>query len=146
YIYPQRREWGAWLYEACVRKLGWSNPKARINTFIPDPRTTSIALLMAHELDLAIGDHALVVRTGYHGRGANVPQEPAKHVVSTPAAPNPAAIAVAASSWSLLLGAEELQDLGHELLVVLEDAAMPGVGIEREPGIGQAASQVGGVA
>lgn len=50
YIYPQRPEWGLWLYEQSVRKLGWSNPKARLNQFIPDPRVTSIALLMAHEL------------------------------------------------------------------------------------------------
>jgi Linalool dehydratase/isomerase len=50
YIYPQRPEWGTWLYEQSVRKLGWSNPKARINEFLPDPRLTSIALMMAHEL------------------------------------------------------------------------------------------------
>ena len=50
YLYPQRPDLGEWLYEACVRKLGWSNPKARINQFIPDPRTTSVALMMAHEL------------------------------------------------------------------------------------------------
>jgi hypothetical protein len=50
YIYPQRPDWGEWLYEASVRKLGWSNPGARINQFIPDPRTTSIALMMAHEI------------------------------------------------------------------------------------------------
>jgi len=50
YIYPQRPECGQWLYEQSVAKLGWSNPRARINQFVPDPRTTSIALLMAHEL------------------------------------------------------------------------------------------------
>jgi hypothetical protein len=50
YIYPQRPDWGAWLYEASVRKLGWSNPKARINEFLPDPRIIGIALLMAHEI------------------------------------------------------------------------------------------------
>jgi hypothetical protein len=50
YLYPQRPDWGGWLYEASVRKLGWSNPRARINQFIPDPRTTSIALMMAHEI------------------------------------------------------------------------------------------------
>ena len=50
YLYPQRPDWGEWLYEQSVRKLGWSNPKARINQFIPDPRGISIALLMAHEL------------------------------------------------------------------------------------------------
>jgi hypothetical protein len=50
YIHPQRPDWGQWLYEESVRKLGWSNPKARINEFIPDPRATSIALLMAHEV------------------------------------------------------------------------------------------------
>jgi len=50
YLYPQHPEWATWLYEQSVRKLGWSDPKARINRFVPDPRTTSIALLMAHEL------------------------------------------------------------------------------------------------
>jgi hypothetical protein len=35
YLYPQRPDWGQWLYEQSVRKLGWSNPKARINQFIP---------------------------------------------------------------------------------------------------------------
>ena len=50
YLYPQHPEWGAWLYEQSVRKLGWSNPRARITQFVPDPRTTSIALMMAHEL------------------------------------------------------------------------------------------------
>jgi hypothetical protein len=50
YVYPQRPDWGGWLYEEAVRKLGWSNPRARINQFIPDPRTTSIALMMAHEI------------------------------------------------------------------------------------------------
>ena len=37
----------------------------------------------AIELDLTIGDHALVVRTGYHGRGAQASPE---HAASTPAA------------------------------------------------------------
>ena len=41
---------------------------------------------------------------------------------------------------------EELEDRGDELPVVLEDPAVPGVGIELESGIGQAPSQVGGVA
>ena len=50
YIYPQRPDWGQWLYEQSVRQLGCSNPRARINQFVPDPRTTSIALLMAHEV------------------------------------------------------------------------------------------------
>jgi hypothetical protein len=50
YIYPQRPDWGQWLYEASVRKLGWSNPKARVNQFVADPRPTSIALMIAHEL------------------------------------------------------------------------------------------------
>jgi hypothetical protein len=58
YVYPQRPEWGQWLYEQSVAKLGWSNPRARINQFVPDPRTTSIALLMAHEL----GDDVTEVR------------------------------------------------------------------------------------
>ncbi len=50
YVYPQSPKWGQWLYEESVRKLGWSNPKARLHPFIPDPRLMSISLLMAHEL------------------------------------------------------------------------------------------------
>lgn len=50
YIYPQRPDWGLWLYEDAMRKLGWSDPKARLNPFHPDPRFMSIALLMANEL------------------------------------------------------------------------------------------------
>src|SRR5439155_2917105 len=55
----------------------------------------------AIELDLTIGEHTVVVRTGYHGRGSEVARE---HTTSTPtvvsgspAAPSPAAIAAAAS-------------------------------------------------
>ena len=62
YLYPQRPDWGQWLYEQSVRKLGWSNPKARINEFIPDPRAISIALLMAHEL----GDDVTEARLRAH--------------------------------------------------------------------------------
>ncbi|HYF28338.1 MAG TPA: hypothetical protein VD931_21525, partial [Baekduia sp.] len=50
YVLPQRPEWGRWLYEVSVRKLGWSDPKARLNEFLPDPRFVSLALMMAHEL------------------------------------------------------------------------------------------------
>jgi hypothetical protein len=50
YLLPQFPAWGTWLYEQSVRKLGWSNPKARINQFLPDPRVMSIGLLIAHEL------------------------------------------------------------------------------------------------
>jgi hypothetical protein len=55
----------------------------------------------AIELDLTIGDHTVVVRTGYHGGGAEFP--PAKAtvtpgVMTRPATmPNPAAISAAAS-------------------------------------------------
>ena len=56
----------------------------------------------AIELDLTIGDHTVVVRTGYHGRGVEVTQR--EHATATPAvvsgspvAPSPAAIAAAAS-------------------------------------------------
>ena len=59
YIYPQRPDWGAWLYEQAVRKLGWSDPRARINQFIPDPRTTSIALMMAHEIGDDVTEHRM---------------------------------------------------------------------------------------
>ncbi len=55
----------------------------------------------AIELDLTIGDHTVVVRTGYHGRGVEVTSE---HATATPAvvsgAPvvrSPAAIAAGAS-------------------------------------------------
>ena len=40
---------------------------------------------------------------------------------------------------------EELQRLGDELLVVLEDGAVAGVGIDGEARVGQAAGHVGGV-
>jgi hypothetical protein len=53
------------------------------------------------ELDLTIGDHALVLWTGYHGQRVPVARE---HVSSTPTvvtgapvAPSPAAIAAVAS-------------------------------------------------
>jgi hypothetical protein len=63
----------------------------------------------AIELDLTIGEHTVVVRTGYHGRGAPISPE---HAVSTPAvvtgtgpavpsgspaAPSPTAIAAVSS-------------------------------------------------
>lgn len=67
YIYPQRPDWGGWLYEASVRKLGWSNPKARINQFIPDPRTTSIALMMAHEIGDDVTEQRLRDYAEEHG-------------------------------------------------------------------------------
>jgi hypothetical protein len=50
YVTPQNPEFGAKLYELSVHKLGWSNPQARINQFLPDPRFIGIALMMAHEL------------------------------------------------------------------------------------------------
>jgi hypothetical protein len=50
YLHPQRPDWGQWLYEQSVRKLGWSNPKARINEFVPDPRGQQSALLMVPEV------------------------------------------------------------------------------------------------
>jgi hypothetical protein len=62
YIYPQRPDWGLWLYEQCVHKLGWSNPKAKLNEFIPDPRGISIALLIAHE----VGDEVTETRLREH--------------------------------------------------------------------------------
>jgi hypothetical protein len=53
------------------------------------------------ELDLMIGEHEFVVRTGYHGGGAEVAREratPALGVVrSAPVPPSPAAIAAAKS-------------------------------------------------
>ena len=55
----------------------------------------------AIELDLTIGDHALVVWAGYHGRGVAVVREHAASaptvVSGSPVAPSPAAIAAAAS-------------------------------------------------
>jgi hypothetical protein len=63
----------------------------------------------AIELDLTVGEHALVVRTGYHGPGARTSPNHAiwKPAVVTgkgpavpsgsPAAPSPAAIAVVSS-------------------------------------------------
>ena len=55
----------------------------------------------AIELDLTIGDHKVVVRTGYHGRGVEVAREHATStptvVSGSPVAPSPVAIAAAAS-------------------------------------------------
>lgn len=62
YVYPQRPDWGERLYEMSVRKLGWSDPRARINEFLPDPRFLSIALVMAGEL----GDDATRDRLREH--------------------------------------------------------------------------------
>lgn len=50
YVLPQQPEWGRRLYEMSMRLLGWSDPRARINQFHPDPRFLSIALFMANEL------------------------------------------------------------------------------------------------
>jgi hypothetical protein len=59
YIYPQDREWGQWLYEVSVNKLGWSDPRAKFNQFHPDPRFVSIALLMAHDLGDEVTENRL---------------------------------------------------------------------------------------
>ena len=44
------------------------------------------------------------------------------------------------------LVSEELQGVGHEGLVVLEDAAVPGVGVDLQLGVGESTCHVGGVA
>ena len=50
YVLPQQPEWGQRLYELSMRSLGWSNPRARLNQFHPDPRWLSVGYLIAKEL------------------------------------------------------------------------------------------------
>ncbi len=50
YLVPQRPDWGHELYEQTMRRLGWSDPKARVNEFVPDPRFVAMALAVAHDV------------------------------------------------------------------------------------------------
>lgn len=50
YVLPQHPEWATRLYELSMRGLGWSDPKARLNQFHPDPRWLSIGYLISKEL------------------------------------------------------------------------------------------------
>jgi uncharacterized membrane protein YgcG len=50
YVFPQNPGFATDLYEKSCRLLGWSNAKARVNQFVPDPRFLSIGLLMAREI------------------------------------------------------------------------------------------------
>lgn len=59
YIAPQRPDFAQQLHELSCRRLGWSEPGARLNQFLPDPRFVSIALLMAHELGDATTEQRL---------------------------------------------------------------------------------------
>jgi hypothetical protein len=58
YVLPQQPEWGRRLYELSMRGLGWSDPRARLHQFHPDPRWLSVGYLVAKEL----GDWSTVDR------------------------------------------------------------------------------------
>lgn len=70
YVMPQRPEWGRQLYELTMRRLGWSDPKAKVHEFVPDPRFLAIALQSAHELgdDVTEGRLREVVERDYEPR------------------------------------------------------------------------------
>ena len=58
YVVPQDRAFGTKLYEMAVRKLGWNDPKKPLLQLHPDPRWTTVGLLIAREL----GDSATEAR------------------------------------------------------------------------------------
>ncbi len=70
YVLPQRPDWGCQLYELAMRRLGWSDPQARMNEFLPDPRFLAIALQAAHELGDEVTEERLreVVERDYEPR------------------------------------------------------------------------------
>nr|MBA2346892.1 hypothetical protein [Solirubrobacterales bacterium] len=70
YVMPQRPEWGTELYEMTMRRLGWSDPKARLREYLPDPRFLAIARQTAHELgdDVTEGRLNEVVESTYEPR------------------------------------------------------------------------------
>lgn len=53
YIVPQAPEFGAYLYEQSVKKLGWNSASGPVLDILPDPRFLIIGLLVARDL----GDH-----------------------------------------------------------------------------------------
>ncbi|MGB0955211.1 MAG: hypothetical protein ACPGZP_04330 [Panacagrimonas sp.] len=50
YIVPQAPEFGRYLYQQAVNKLGWNDPKKPVMDIIPDPRFLTIGLLVARDL------------------------------------------------------------------------------------------------
>ncbi len=59
---PQHPEFGRYLYEEAVRKLGWNDPSKPIVELFPDPRFISVALLVAQDL----GDETTAKRLARH--------------------------------------------------------------------------------
>ncbi|MDJ0867675.1 MAG: hypothetical protein QNK03_16345 [Myxococcota bacterium] len=62
YLVPQHPEFGRYLYEEAVRKLGWNDPSKPIVELFPDPRFISVALLVAQDL----GDETTAKRLARH--------------------------------------------------------------------------------
>lgn len=50
YILPQHPEFGRFLYESGVSRLGWNDPKKRVVQLLPDPRFLASVLVMAREV------------------------------------------------------------------------------------------------
>jgi hypothetical protein len=50
YVVPQDRAFGTLLYEMAVQKLGWNDPRKPLLQLHPDPRWTTVGLMMAREL------------------------------------------------------------------------------------------------
>lgn len=84
-----------------AHELGHDVTETRMRAYVEEFTAWRATGADAIKLDLTIGDHTVVVRTGYHGRGVEVARTrttAAPTVVSgSPAAPSPAAIAAAAS-------------------------------------------------
>lgn len=62
YLVPQNAEFGRFLYEEAVRKLGWNDAAKRLLTLFPDPRFLTIGLLIAQDL----GDETTAKRIRQH--------------------------------------------------------------------------------
>ncbi|MEV6041211.1 hypothetical protein AB0L65_59630 [Nonomuraea sp. NPDC052116] len=50
YLYPQDREFAAWLYELSMRRLGWNDPDEPLSKLDLDPHQLCTALWMAREV------------------------------------------------------------------------------------------------
>ena len=53
YVLPMNREFGTFLYEMAVRKLGWNDPRKALLQLHPDPRWLTLGIVCARE----VGDH-----------------------------------------------------------------------------------------
>lgn len=62
YVVPQNPQFGRFLYEEAVRKLGWDDLSKPLLTLFPDPRFISIGLLVAQDL----GDETTATRLRRH--------------------------------------------------------------------------------